>query len=117
MPDPHLFVRSVSLFVLAGLCEIAGGWLIWNGSQSQPTVQPHICANRHYLSLYCGSQNPVGEVAVSSLGCDGSVDPTQCMRIDRGGHVDSVVRREFVDRAKIFGNGLSKFAFQLFIRQ
>jgi small multidrug resistance family-3 protein len=24
------FARSVSLFVLAGLCEVGGGWLMWN---------------------------------------------------------------------------------------
>ena len=24
-----VLTRSVSLFVLAGLCEIGGGWLIW----------------------------------------------------------------------------------------
>lgn len=29
MPEPLTFFRSISLFVLAGLCEIAGGWLIW----------------------------------------------------------------------------------------
>lgn len=23
------FIRSLSLFVLAGLCEIGGGWLVW----------------------------------------------------------------------------------------
>jgi small multidrug resistance family-3 protein len=29
MNSPSLLVRSLSLFVLAGLCEIGGGWLIW----------------------------------------------------------------------------------------
>jgi small multidrug resistance family-3 protein len=29
MTNPSLLVRSLSLFVLAGLCEIGGGWLIW----------------------------------------------------------------------------------------
>jgi len=29
MPETLSFARSVSLFVLAGLCEIGGGWLIW----------------------------------------------------------------------------------------
>jgi len=29
VPETLSIARSVSLFVLAGLCEIGGGWLIW----------------------------------------------------------------------------------------
>jgi small multidrug resistance family-3 protein len=29
MNTPSSLVRSLALFVLAGLCEIGGGWLIW----------------------------------------------------------------------------------------
>jgi small multidrug resistance family-3 protein len=29
MNDAASIVKSLSLFVVAGLCEIAGGWLIW----------------------------------------------------------------------------------------
>lgn len=29
MPEPLSIARSVGLFVVAGLCEIGGGWLIW----------------------------------------------------------------------------------------
>jgi small multidrug resistance family-3 protein len=26
---PGLLVRSIGLFLLAGLCEVGGGWLMW----------------------------------------------------------------------------------------
>lgn len=29
MPEPLSIARSVGLFVVAGVCEIGGGWLIW----------------------------------------------------------------------------------------
>ena len=29
MTPPALLLRSLLLFVLAGLCEIGGGWLVW----------------------------------------------------------------------------------------
>jgi small multidrug resistance family-3 protein len=29
MPDVLTILRSLGLFVVAGVCEIAGGWLVW----------------------------------------------------------------------------------------
>ncbi len=29
MPNPSAVVRSVILFLAAGVCEIGGGWLVW----------------------------------------------------------------------------------------
>lgn len=29
MNDPASVVRSLSLFLVAGVCEIGGGWLMW----------------------------------------------------------------------------------------
>ena len=29
MPNTSAVVRSVILFLLAGVCEIGGGWLVW----------------------------------------------------------------------------------------
>jgi small multidrug resistance family-3 protein len=35
MNTPSSLVRSLALFVLAGLCEIGGGWLIWKWLREQ----------------------------------------------------------------------------------
>jgi drug/metabolite transporter superfamily protein YnfA len=29
MPNPSSIARSVILFLIAGICEIGGGWLVW----------------------------------------------------------------------------------------
>ncbi len=35
MPSLVAIARSVSLFVLAGACEIGGGWLVWKWLRDQ----------------------------------------------------------------------------------
>ena len=73
-----LITRSLGLFILAGLCEIGGGWLSGNGSEGRPWswgcvlsslwCGPH-AATRSLRSRLC-SLRRVFHCAVSFVGLD-----------------------------------------------